>query len=107
MAGAVADSAYSAPPVTAALARAAAWLVIGDLATAAEGAASASASMQMSRTGARTAFDLFRGPAGLADGLPLKEPAARDPPVAVRPNCLGPPSPGTLPGVRRLNAAAR
>src|SRR5215207_4222315 len=31
-------------------------------------------------------IDLSRRPAGLADGLALKEPALRDPHVAVRPN---------------------
>ena len=45
-------------------------------------------------------IDLFRRPAGLADGLALKEPAPRDAQVAVRPNKLVPPSPGIPPGVR-------
>ena len=46
---------------------------------------------------------LFRRPAGLADGLTLKEPASHAT-CATRPNYLGPPSPGDQPGVR-LSAA--
>src|SRR5215216_5273493 len=45
-------------------------------------------------------IDLFRRPAGLADGLALKEPALRDAQIAVRPNKLVPPSPGIPPEVR-------
>ena len=45
-------------------------------------------------------IDLFRRPAGLADGLALKEPAPHDPHVVVSPNKLVPPSPGIPPGVR-------
>src|SRR5215218_7619710 len=45
-------------------------------------------------------IDLFRRPAGLADGLALKEPAPRDAQIAVRPNKLVPPSPGIPPRVR-------
>src|SRR5215216_4161598 len=45
-------------------------------------------------------IDLFRRPAGLADGLALKEPAPRDAQIAVRPNKLVPPSSGIPPEVR-------
>src|SRR5215218_5736729 len=45
-------------------------------------------------------IDLFRRPAGLADGLALKEPALRDAQIAVRPNKLVPPSSGIPPEVR-------
>ena len=39
-----------------------------------------------SARGNNEGIDLFRRPAGLADGLALKEPAPRDAQVAVRPN---------------------
>src|SRR5215207_2732713 len=62
---------------------------VGLCASAAEGT-SAQTSATMIGANARGNGDivLFRRPAGLADGLALKEPAPRDPPVTVSPTNL-------------------